>query len=135
MFAVARRRKGSGGERRAADRLTQIGRALQEFGIGWIGALSPQAKGRVERGFGTDQDRLVELLRLARVRSRTEANLFLAGVLDGNEKARWQAGIDRRFQLPTGLPPIAPAPALSFRAWASAPGAPPARLIVHTPGG
>jgi transposase len=30
---------------------TQIGRALQELGIGWIAAHSPQAKGRVERSF------------------------------------------------------------------------------------
>ena len=36
---------------------TQIGRALQELGIAWIAAHSPQAKGRVERNFGTAQDR------------------------------------------------------------------------------
>jgi transposase InsO family protein len=36
---------------------TQIGRALQELGIVWIPAHSPQAKGRVERNFGTAQDR------------------------------------------------------------------------------
>ena len=40
--------------------LTQIGRALRELGITWIPAHSPQAKGRVERNFGTAQDRLVE---------------------------------------------------------------------------
>src|SRR3954471_607692 len=39
---------------------TQIGRALQELDIEWIAAHSPQAKGRVERGFGTAQDRLVK---------------------------------------------------------------------------
>ena len=39
---------------------TQIGRALQELGIVWIAAHSPQAKGRVERNFGTAQDRLVK---------------------------------------------------------------------------
>jgi len=44
---------------------TQIGRALRELGIGWIAAHSPQAKGRVERFFGTAQDRLVKGLRLA----------------------------------------------------------------------
>src|ERR1039457_7694222 len=38
----------------------QIGRALQELGITWIPAHSPQAKGRVERGFLTAQDRLGE---------------------------------------------------------------------------
>src|SRR5688500_6078743 len=36
---------------------TQIGRALQELGIAWTPAHSPQAKGRVERGFSTAQDR------------------------------------------------------------------------------
>ena len=44
---------------------TQIGRALRELGIGWIAAHSPQAKGRIERFFGTAQDRLVKGLRLA----------------------------------------------------------------------
>jgi len=47
------------------EELTQIGRALRELGIGWIGAHSPQAKGRIERFFGTAQDRLVKGLRLA----------------------------------------------------------------------
>jgi len=32
---------------------TQIGRALRELGIVWIATHSPQAKGRVERSFGT----------------------------------------------------------------------------------
>ena len=44
---------------------TQIGRALQELGIVWIAAHSPQAKGRVERSFSTAQDRLVKGLRVA----------------------------------------------------------------------
>src|SRR5229473_2056760 len=44
---------------------TQIGRALKELGIAWIPAYSPQAKGRVERAFGTAQDRLVKGLRVA----------------------------------------------------------------------
>jgi len=77
MFAVAPRVKESERERRSADRLTQLGRALRELGIGWIGANSPQAKGRVERSFGTDQDRLVKLLRLDKVKSLTGANEFL----------------------------------------------------------
>jgi len=42
---------------------TQIGRALEELAIGWIAAHSPQAKGRIERSFGTLQDRLVKALR------------------------------------------------------------------------
>jgi transposase len=52
---------------------TQVGRALQELGIRWIPASSPQGKGRVERLFGTFQDRLVVELRLAQARTLTEA--------------------------------------------------------------
>lgn len=77
MFMLAPRPGESRDERRERDRLTQIGRALRELGIGWIAAYSPQAKGRVERSFGTDQDRLVKLLRLAKVRTLEAANEFL----------------------------------------------------------
>ncbi len=56
---------------------TQIGRALKELGTGWIAAHSPQAKGRIERFFGTAQDRLVKGLRQAGVRSVVEANAYL----------------------------------------------------------
>jgi hypothetical protein len=48
------------------DGVTQFGRALSELNIDIICANSPQAKGRVERAFGTLQDRLVKELRLAR---------------------------------------------------------------------
>src|SRR6202043_2282811 len=44
---------------------SQFGRALQELGIEWIAAQSPQAKGRIERLFETLQDRLVKDMRLA----------------------------------------------------------------------
>lgn len=56
---------------------TQIGRALQELGIGWIAAHSPQAKGRVERSFQTAQDRLVKGLRIAGAKTLEEANAYL----------------------------------------------------------
>jgi transposase len=56
---------------------TQIGRALQELGIAWIAAHSPQAKGRVERNFGTAQDRLVKGLRVAGVKTLEQANQYL----------------------------------------------------------
>jgi hypothetical protein len=56
---------------------TQIGRALQELGIAWIAAHSPQAKGRVERNFGTAQDRLVKGLRVAGARTIEQANRYL----------------------------------------------------------
>jgi transposase len=56
---------------------TQIGRALKELDIEWIAAHSPQAKGRVERGFGTAQDRLVKGLRVAKVKTLEQANAYL----------------------------------------------------------
>ena len=59
------------------EALTQIGRALRELGIGWVPAHSPQAKGRVERFFGTAQDRLVKGLRKAGVQTLEEANRYL----------------------------------------------------------
>src|SRR5256886_3784037 len=58
------------------EELTQIGRALRELGIGWIAAHSPQAKGRIERFFGTAQDRLVKGLRLAKASSLEEADTY-----------------------------------------------------------
>jgi len=56
---------------------TQMGRALQELGIAWTPAHSPQAKGRVERNFGTAQDRLVKGMRVAGVRTMEQANQYL----------------------------------------------------------
>src|SRR6476469_9836922 len=56
---------------------TQIGRALRELGIVWIAAHSPQAKGRVERSFGTAQDRLVKGLRVAGACTLDQANGYL----------------------------------------------------------
>lgn len=56
---------------------TQIGRALAELGIVWIAAHSPQAKGRIERSFQTDQDRLVKGLRVAGAKTLTQANSYL----------------------------------------------------------
>jgi len=60
---------------------TQIGRALQELGIVWIPAHSPQAKGRVERGFATAQDRLVKGMRVAGVTTLEQANRYLESEL------------------------------------------------------
>jgi biotin operon repressor len=56
---------------------TQIGRALRELNIVWIAAHSPQAKGRVERSFGTAQDRLVKGLRVAGAHTLDQANHYL----------------------------------------------------------
>src|SRR5437763_7616897 len=59
------------------DRLTQVGRALNELGIQLIPAYSPQARGRSERGFGTWQGRLPQELRLRGVATLEQANRFL----------------------------------------------------------
>lgn len=53
---------------------TQIGRALRELGITLIPAYSSQAKGRIERCWGTFQDRLVSELRLEKATNKKEAN-------------------------------------------------------------
>jgi transposase len=60
---------------------TQFGRLLEELGIASIAAQSPQAKGRIERLFGTLQDRLVTELRLAGAGTLAEADQTLAGFL------------------------------------------------------
>lgn len=60
---------------------TQVGRALDALDIGWIGARSPQAKGRVERLWGTLQDRLISELRLAGAATLDDANAVLATYL------------------------------------------------------
>ena len=56
---------------------TQFERALRELDIEPILALTPQAKGRVERAFQTLQDRLVKALRLAGIATVEAANAFL----------------------------------------------------------
>jgi|SRR5579883_148505 biotin operon repressor len=80
LFQTAEKTKRDGsrkGKRQEELPPTQIGRALQELGIPWIPAHSPQAKGRVERGFRTAQDRLVKEMRVAGVKTLEEANRFL----------------------------------------------------------
>jgi len=59
------------------DAETQFGRALRELDIKLIWAHSPQAKGRVERSFGTAQDRVVKEMRLAKVKTIHQANALL----------------------------------------------------------
>ena len=56
---------------------THVGRVLEEMGIESIPATSPQAKGRIERTFGTLQDRLMPELRLANIASIQSANAWL----------------------------------------------------------
>ena len=61
---------------------TQFNRALKQLGVGLILALSPQAKGRVERANGILQDRLIKEMRLAGISSIDEANLFLPSFIE-----------------------------------------------------
>ena len=59
------------------QRVTQVGRALGELGIGMIPAYSPQARGRSERSFGTWQGRLPQELRVRGIATLDSANEFL----------------------------------------------------------
>lgn len=68
---------------------TQVGQALRELGIKPIFALSPQAKGRVERLFNTLQDRLVQELRLAGMTTPKQATAFLNGAFKRDFNARF----------------------------------------------
>jgi transposase len=83
-------------EQLAATRApTQLGRALAELGITSIAARSPQAKGRIERAWGTCQDRLVTELRLAGADELESANRVLA---------RFLPRFNRRFAVPAADP-------------------------------
>ena len=59
-------------------RLTQVGRALVQLGIEHIPSYSPEARGRIERLFGTLQGRLPQELRLAGIAAMDEANRYIA---------------------------------------------------------
>jgi len=88
IFEAPAERAGDG---RDAGLPSQVGRALVELGIRSIAAHSPQAKGRIERLFGTCQDRLVVELRLAGVCDLAGANAFLPGFI---------ARFNERFAVP-----------------------------------
>jgi hypothetical protein len=77
---------------------TQVARALEELGVNLILARTPQAKGRVERCWGTLQDRLVKELRRAGARNLDEANQTLKRYLP-------------RFKERFACPPVDPNPA------------------------
>lgn len=87
------------------DAGTQVGRAFAELGISSIPAASPQAKGRVERLWGTCQDRLVSELRLARTDDLAGANAVLE---------RFIGRFNAQFSVP---------PAIELPAWRPAPAA------------
>ena len=60
---------------------SQFERALEELVVEVIHAHSPQAKGRIERLFGTFQDRLIKEMRLAGISTKGQANRFLHSYL------------------------------------------------------
>jgi transposase len=86
------------------EQASQVGRAFAELGITSIPASSPQAKGRVERLWGTCQDRLVTMLRLAGADDMASANAVLASFIPK---------FNRRFAVPTAIstPAWRPVPA------------------------
>ena len=105
-------RRSSGG--RKADEYAEplmtmsiIRRALGELEIELILALSPQAKGRVERLFATLQDRLIKEMRVARVSSLQQANVFLQEVFIPFWNRRFTVapaeGQDAHRPLPAGV--------------------------------
>jgi transposase len=87
---------------------TQVGRLLKELGIESIPARSPQAKGRIERLFGTFQDRLGSELRLAQVKTLEEANGVLKAFL---------ARFNRRFAVSPAAPGLSYRPVSSGLEW------------------
>ena len=72
---------------------SQFGRLMDELHIRLVPAYSPQAKGRVERLFGTFQDRLIKELRQAGASTLDEANQLLGAYLPR---------FNDRFQCPAG---------------------------------
>lgn len=65
---------------------SQFERAMEELGVILIHANSPQAKGRIERVFGTFQDRLIKEMRLRGIKSIPQANRFLRYYLLAHNK-------------------------------------------------
>ena len=91
---------------------TQFGRALRALGIDRITAYSPQAKGRVERFFGTAQDRWVKELRLAGVTTRAQANVLLRSKLLPQFNRRFSVAAARRRNAHRDLGPEHGLPAI-----------------------
>ena len=69
--------------------VTQFGRMCQKLDIGIIAANSPQAKGRVERGNGTHQDRLIKKMGRKKIRTHEGANEFLQREYLADHNARF----------------------------------------------
>ena len=85
--------------------LTRYGLPLHLLGIEHIAARSPQAKGRIERLWGTCQRRLVVEMRIAGIGTIEEANVFLPGYL---ERHNTLFARDAAEKATAFLPPPAP---------------------------
>jgi hypothetical protein len=70
----------------SGDGKTEFGRVSERLGVEPIHALTPQAKGRVERANQTLQDRLVKEMRLRNICSMEAANGFLPGFIEAHNK-------------------------------------------------
>jgi transposase len=77
-------------------KLTQVGRALQQLGITHIPSYSPEARGRMERVFGTLQQRLPQELRLHKITTPAAANRYL--------RERFMPDHNARFAVPAAEP-------------------------------
>jgi transposase len=81
--------------------MSQFEKSLKELGVTIIHAYSPQAKGRVERLFGTFQDRVIKEMRLAGIRNQDEGNAFLESYLpDYNRRFRVSPAQDTDLHRP-----------------------------------
>jgi transposase len=74
---------------RGAAAYTQFGRMCQKLDIAIIGAASPQAKGRIERNHGTQQDRLIKKMRLRAVSDDAAANAYVTATYLPQHNARF----------------------------------------------
>jgi len=86
--------------------MSQFERVSEELGVRVIHASSPQAKGRIERLFGTFQDRLIKEMRLKGIKTKGEANKFLEYYLPlYNERFSFKAAKeeDLHREIPDGL--------------------------------
>lgn len=81
-----------GGGKVDKTKLTQVGRALRQLGITHIPSYSPEARGRMERVFGTLQSRLPPELRLAGITTMAGANRYL--------RERFVPDYNARFAVP-----------------------------------
>lgn len=69
--------------------VTQFGRMCQKLDIKIIAANSPQAKGRVERGNGTHQDRLIKKMGRKKIRTHQAGNEYLQAEYLSDHNARF----------------------------------------------